>query len=103
MKMVNLYVVYVKRNLSIELFCEQQLISLRRLEVHEIAQLGNIKQNVSFVQEANPEGFANKDAVFTLTYAVIMLNVDQHNSNIKQQKPMTLEVSLRRLLTFCNK
>lgn len=41
--------------------------------------------------ESNPEPYANKDAVFTLCYAVIMLNVDQHNSNIKQQKPMTCE------------
>lgn len=41
--------------------------------------------------EGNPEPYANKDAVFTLCYAVIMLNVDQHNSNIKQQKPMTCE------------
>lgn len=46
----------------------------------------------SFLQEGNPEPYANKDAVFTLSYAVIMLNVDQHNSNIKQQKPMTCEV-----------
>jgi len=41
--------------------------------------------------ESNPEPYAHKDAVFTLCYAVIMLNVDQHNSNIKQQKPMTCE------------
>lgn len=52
----------------------------------------------SFLQEGNPEPYANKDAVFTLSYAVIMLNVDQHNSNIKQQKPMTCEV--RVLLEF---
>lgn len=50
-------------------------------------------RNVHFpTQESNPEPYANKDAVFTLCYAVIMLNVDQHNSNIKQQKPMTCEV-----------
>ena len=46
----------------------------------------------NYFQESNPEPYANKDAVFTLCYAVIMLNVDQHNSNIKQQKPMTCEV-----------
>ena len=50
------------------------------------------KSRRSFLQEGNPEPYANKDAVFTLSYAVIMLNVDQHNSNIKQQKPMTCEV-----------
>lgn len=48
----------------------------------------------NYFQESNPEPYANKDAVFTLCYAVIMLNVDQHNSNIKQQKPMTCEVQL---------
>ena len=48
---------------------------------------------VCIQQESNPEPYAHKDAVFTLCYAVIMLNVDQHNSNIKQQKPMTCEVA----------
>ncbi|EDO31538.1 predicted protein, partial [Nematostella vectensis] len=47
--------------------------------------------------ECNPEVYANKDAVFTLAYAVIMLNVDQHNANIKQQKPMVLEDFKRNL------
>eukprot|EP00794_Sanderia_malayensis_P012101 gene12101-13351_t len=41
--------------------------------------------------EANRENFANTDAVFTLAYAVIMLNVDQHNANVKQQKSMTVD------------
>lgn len=36
--------------------------------------------------------FANSDAAFTLAYAVIMLNVDQHNHNVKKQNnPMTAE------------
>ena len=47
--------------------------------------------NICF-QELNPDGFANTDAVFTLAYAIIMLNVDQHNANVKQQKSMTVEV-----------
>lgn len=47
--------------------------------------------NVCF-KELNPDGFANTDAVFTLAYAIIMLNVDQHNANVKQQKSMTVEV-----------
>lgn len=34
----------------------------------------------------------NADAAFTLAYAVIMLNVDQHNHNVKRQNnPMTAE------------
>ena len=37
------------------------------------------------------------DAAFTLAYAVIMLNVDQHNTNAKKQNiPMTVQV-----LHFC--
>ena len=44
------------------------------------------------MQANNKEHFANTDAAFTLGYAVIMLNVDQHNANVKQQKSMTLEV-----------
>lgn len=32
--------------------------------------------------------FANHDAVFTLAYAIIMLNVDQHNENAKQTNSM---------------
>ncbi|KAH8808899.1 hypothetical protein F5884DRAFT_793809 [Xylogone sp. PMI_703] len=37
-----------------------------------------------------PEGVANKDAVYVLTYAIIMLNTDQHNPNVKGQARMTL-------------
>ena len=44
----------------------------------------------------NGEPFANTDAAFTLSYAVIMLNTDQHNSTAKKQNiPMTCEVSVR--------
>ena len=44
-------------------------------------------------QKTNGEPFANVDAAFTLAYAVIMLNVDQHNKNAKKQNiPMTVEV-----------
>ena len=43
----------------------------------------------------NGEPFANADAAFTLAYAGIMLNVDQHNTNAKKQNiPMTVEVIL---------
>ncbi|XP_042856225.1 Golgi-specific brefeldin A-resistance guanine nucleotide exchange factor 1-like isoform X2 [Penaeus japonicus] len=41
---------------------------------------------------SNNEPFAKDDAAFTLAYAVIMLNVDQHNQNAKKQNiPMTLD------------
>ncbi|CAM1293367.1 GBF1 (predicted) [Pycnogonum litorale] len=41
---------------------------------------------------SNKEPFSNSDAAFTLAYAIIMLNVDQHNHNVKKQSnPMTLE------------
>ncbi|XP_047493913.1 Golgi-specific brefeldin A-resistance guanine nucleotide exchange factor 1-like isoform X2 [Penaeus chinensis] len=41
---------------------------------------------------SNNEPFAKEDAAFTLAYAVIMLNVDQHNQNAKKQNiPMTLD------------
>lgn len=42
------------------------------------------------VQESNHCPFENEDAAFSLAYAIIMLNVDQHNSNVKRQTiPMT--------------
>lgn len=42
--------------------------------------------------ESNERPFASADAAFTLAYAVIMLNVDQHNHNVKKQNnPMTSE------------
>lgn len=41
--------------------------------------------------KTNGEPFINADAAFTLAYAVIMLNVDQHNYNVKKQNtPMTV-------------
>ncbi|KAF2354695.1 Sec7 domain [Trinorchestia longiramus] len=42
--------------------------------------------------KSNNEPFGKEDAAFTLAYAVIMLNVDQHNQNAKKQNiPMTLD------------
>lgn len=36
----------------------------------------------------------SNDAGFSLAYAVIMLNTDQHNHNVRKQNiPMTVEVS----------
>ncbi|OTA02704.1 ARF GEF2 Gea2 [Trichoderma parareesei] len=40
---------------------------------------------------------ANKDAVFILTYAIIILNTDQHNPNVKNMKRMTLSDFSRNL------
>lgn len=37
---------------------------------------------------ANGSPFENHDAAFTLSYAIIMLNVDQHNINVKKQNPV---------------
>ncbi|KAL3273590.1 hypothetical protein HHI36_015022 [Cryptolaemus montrouzieri] len=40
--------------------------------------------------KSNGEPFADVDSAYTLAYAIIMLNVDQHNQNAKRQKtPMT--------------
>ncbi|KAH6607901.1 hypothetical protein Trco_004214 [Trichoderma cornu-damae] len=40
---------------------------------------------------------ANKDAVFILTYAIIILNTDQHNPNVKSTKRMTFNDFSRNL------
>jgi golgi-specific brefeldin A-resistance guanine nucleotide exchange factor 1 len=44
--------------------------------------------NKYFSEDAPPEGIASKDAVYVLTYAIIMLNTDQHNPNVKSQNRM---------------
>ncbi|KAM7210238.1 ARF guanine-nucleotide exchange factor 2 [Rhypophila decipiens] len=44
-----------------------------------------------------PDGVADKDAVFILTYAIILLNTDLHNKNYKTQKRMTIEDFARNL------
>lgn len=44
-----------------------------------------------------PEGAADKEAVFVLTYAILMLNTDLHNKNYKTQKHMTIEDFSRNL------
>ncbi|KAK2588991.1 hypothetical protein KPH14_001840 [Odynerus spinipes] len=48
--------------------------------------------------DSNGKPFASADAAFTLAYAVIMLNVDQHNYNVKRQSnPMTADEFKRNL------
>ena len=46
---------------------------------------------------ATPENIANVDAVLVLTYAIIMLNTDQHNPNLKKDKRMTYNDFARNL------
>ncbi|KAI9822830.1 MAG: GDP/GTP exchange factor for ARF [Phylliscum demangeonii] len=43
-----------------------------------------------YCASSTPEGVADKDAVYVLTYAIIMLNTDQHNPNLKSQNRMSL-------------
>ncbi|XP_076241109.1 sec7 domain-containing protein garz [Calliopsis andreniformis] len=48
--------------------------------------------------DSNGKPFSSADAAFTLAYAVIMLNVDQHNYNVKRQNnPMTADEFKRNL------
>jgi len=44
-----------------------------------------------------PADVSDKDAVFVLSFAIIMLNTDQHNTSIKQQNRMTIEQFARNL------
>ncbi|KUI55096.1 hypothetical protein VP1G_02551 [Cytospora mali] len=44
-----------------------------------------------------PADVADKDAVYVLTYAIIMLNTDQHNPNLKSANRMTVEDFSRNL------
>ena len=50
-----------------------------------------------YCSDDTPIDVANKDAVFILTYAIIILNTDQHNPNVKSMKRMTLEDFSRNL------
>ncbi|KAF2855790.1 Sec7-domain-containing protein [Plenodomus tracheiphilus IPT5] len=44
-----------------------------------------------YLEKAQPENITSKDAIFVLTYAIIMLNTDQHNPNLKGNKRMQYE------------
>jgi len=44
-----------------------------------------------YIAGAKPEGISDKDAIFVLSYAIIMLNVDQHSPNIRPQARMQYE------------
>lgn len=50
------------------------------------------------LQILNGEPFAHVDAAFGLAYAVIMLNMDQHNHNVKKMNiPMTVDDFVKNL------
>lgn len=54
------------------------------------------------LQKMNGEPFADTDAAFRLAYAIIMLNMDQHNSTAKRLNiPMTAE-DFKKNLRGCN-
>ena len=60
------------------------------------------KNDATLFQECNHHPFMNLDAAFTLSYAVIMLNTDQHNRNVrKQNEPMNLH-DFKRNVKGCN-
>ena len=50
-----------------------------------------------YYEGAKPEQIAGKDEVYVLTYAIIMLNTDQHNPNVKNQSRMKAENFARNL------
>lgn len=50
-----------------------------------------------YCSQSTPEGVADKDAVYILTYAIIMLNTDQHNPNLKSQNRMSYNDFARNL------
>jgi brefeldin A-resistance guanine nucleotide exchange factor 1 len=47
--------------------------------------------SAQYIRMAKPEGITDESAIFVLTYAVIMLNTDQHNPNLKSAKRMQYE------------
>jgi len=62
-----------------------------------MTQLCEFKITNYCFQDSNSRPFASADAAFTLAYAVIMLNVDQHNYNVKSKNPMTADEFKRNL------
>lgn len=76
----------------------RQLLNTFRLP-GEAALIERIVNEFSarYFKSAEPDDIADKDSLFVLTYAIIMLNTDQHNPNIKQQSRMTLTQFARNL------
>jgi len=50
-----------------------------------------------YCANSTPEGVADKDAVYVLTYAIIMLNIDQHSPKVKSQSRMSSDQFARNL------
>ena len=50
-----------------------------------------------YCANSTPEGVADKDAVYVLTYAIIMLNTDQHSPKVKTQNRMSYDQFARNL------
>ncbi|KAI1710082.1 sec7 domain-containing protein [Ditylenchus destructor] len=69
----------------------------------ESAEISKIMQHFAeHWHKSNNEPFEHVDAAFTLCYAIIMLNVDQHNPQVRRnQPPMTLD-GFRRNLSGTN-
>ncbi|KAJ3492628.1 hypothetical protein NLG97_g5261 [Lecanicillium saksenae] len=65
----------------------------------EAQLIANIVESFSekYCTYDTPEQVANKDAAYVLSYAIILLNTDQHNPTIKANKRMTVEDFSRNL------
>ncbi|KAJ5690269.1 hypothetical protein N7462_004661 [Penicillium macrosclerotiorum] len=50
-----------------------------------------------YMEKAKPEGIADKDALYILTYAIIMLNTELYNPNVKSQNRMSFPAFARNL------
>ncbi|KAJ5719445.1 hypothetical protein N7493_007900 [Penicillium malachiteum] len=50
-----------------------------------------------YTEKANPDGIADKDALYVLTYAIIMLNTELYNPNVKSQNRMSFPAFARNL------
>ncbi|KAJ6144511.1 hypothetical protein N7470_008406 [Penicillium chermesinum] len=50
-----------------------------------------------YTEKAKPEGIADKDALYILTYAIIMLNTELYNPNMKAQARMSFPAFARNL------
>jgi len=53
--------------------------------------------SAAYCDSDTPEDVVDKDALFVLVYAIIMLNTDQHNPNVKSQNRMTVTDFARNL------
>lgn len=53
--------------------------------------------SAKYFEAAKPEHIIDQDSVFVLTYAIIMLNTDQYNPNVKSQNRMKAENFARNL------